>query len=79
MNISIFLIAIIWAYLYNSFFGWNWNSQSFEELICDGIFAILVSLSILKQAYQPSVCIEVWRINKIITKRKFKGLENVRK
>ena len=48
MNISIFLIAIIWAYLYNSFFGWNWNSQSFEELICDGIFAILVSLSILR-------------------------------
>ena len=48
MNISIFLIAIFWAYLYNSFFGWNWNSQSFEELICDGIFAILVSLSILK-------------------------------
>ena len=49
MNISIFLIAIFWAYSYNSFFGWNWSSQSCEELICDGIFAILISLSILKQ------------------------------
>jgi len=46
MNISIFLVSIYWAYLYNSYFGWNWNSKSSEEIICDGIFAILISLSI---------------------------------
>ncbi len=48
MNKSIFMLASIWAYIYNSHFGWNWSSQSTEELICDGIFAILMALSVLK-------------------------------
>ena len=48
MNIGIFVIAVVWAYFYNSYFGWNWSSQSVEELFCDGIFAILIALSILK-------------------------------
>lgn len=46
MNIKIFIIAVLWAYFYNSFFGWNWSSKTESELICDGIFAILISLSV---------------------------------
>ena len=46
MNIQIFVVAITWAYIYNSFFGWNWKSKSKEEIICDGIFVILIALSI---------------------------------
>lgn len=47
MNIII-IIALFWAFLYNSYFGWNWSSKSSEEIICDGIFAILIALSVLK-------------------------------
>lgn len=46
MNIQIFIVSIFWAYVYNSYFGWNWNSKSAEEIICDGIFAILLSIAI---------------------------------
>ena len=46
MNIGILLVAIAWAYIYNSHFGWNWNAKSGDELICDGIFAILLCLAI---------------------------------
>lgn len=48
MNIGIFVIAVVWAYFYNSHFGWNWSSQSPEEVICDGIFAILMAMAVLK-------------------------------
>lgn len=47
MNKNIFFIAIVWAIIYNSFFGWNFIANTFEELMCDGVFAILISLSIL--------------------------------
>lgn len=47
MNVTMFVMAIVWVYMYNSHFGWNWSSKSSEEVICDGIFAILISLSIL--------------------------------
>ena len=46
MNIAIFVVSIVWAYIYNSHFGWNWSSKTSEEIICDGIFAILICLSI---------------------------------
>jgi hypothetical protein len=46
MSIPLFAIAIVWAYMYNSFFGWNFSSKSTEEVICDGIFAILLALSV---------------------------------
>ena len=46
MNYSIFAVSICWAFIYNSYFGWNWTSKSGEEIICDGIFAILMTLSI---------------------------------
>lgn len=46
MNSTIFILALVWAYLYNSRFGWNWSSKSSEEVICDGIFAILMALSV---------------------------------
>lgn len=42
MNKSIFILALVWAYMYNSHFGWNWSS-----IICDVIFAILIALSML--------------------------------
>lgn len=54
MNLTIFTIALFWAYTYNSHFGWNWSSKSGEEIICDGIFAILMALSIgFKEGTQP--------------------------
>lgn len=46
MNITILTLALVWSYMYNSHFGWNWTSKSSEEIICDGIFAILMALSI---------------------------------
>ena len=46
MNPIIFVLALVWAYMYNSHFGWNWSSKSSEEVICDGIFAILMALSV---------------------------------
>ena len=46
MNTGILAVAIAWAYIYNSHFGWNWSSKSGEEIICDGIFAILICLSV---------------------------------
>ena len=46
MNIGTLVVAIAWAYIYNSHFGWNWSSKSGEEIICDGIFAILICLSV---------------------------------
>ena len=49
MNIDIFILALVWAYMYNSFFGWNFSTQSPEELICDGIFAVLMAMSLLKK------------------------------
>ncbi len=46
MNITIVVIALAWAVIYNNFFGWNFSSKTPEEIICDGIFAILMSMSI---------------------------------
>ena len=46
MNLTIFTLALFWAYTYNSYFGWNWSSKSGEEIICDGIFAILMAFSV---------------------------------
>lgn len=46
MNLTIFALALFWAYIYNSHFGWNCSSASSEEVICDGIFAILMALSV---------------------------------
>jgi hypothetical protein len=48
VNISAFMVAILWAFMYNSHFGWNWSSKSSEEVICDGIFAVLIAISISK-------------------------------
>lgn len=48
MNINIFFISIVWAFIYNDHFGFNWSSKSGEEVICDGIFAILIAISINK-------------------------------
>jgi uncharacterized membrane protein len=44
---TIFIIAMLWAYVYNSHFGWNFKSQSNDELLCYGIFLIISSLYIL--------------------------------
>ena len=46
MDIRILVVAIAWAYIYNSHFVWNWKAKSGDELICDGIFAILICLSV---------------------------------
>lgn len=48
MNMKLFILALIWAYMYNSHFGWDLNliSSNTDEVICDGIFAILMALSI---------------------------------
>lgn len=46
MNIGILAVAITWAFISNSYFGWNWKAKSGDELICDGIFAILLCLAI---------------------------------
>jgi len=48
MNTTIFIISIVWAFIYNNHFGFNWTSKSSEEIICDGIFAILICMSIIK-------------------------------
>lgn len=48
MNISVLFLATVWAFMYNSHFGWNWSSKSNEEIICDGIFSILIAISISK-------------------------------
>ncbi len=47
MSFFVFIIALIYAYSVNSFFGINWFPQSFEELVADGILAILFCIALI--------------------------------
>lgn len=39
-----FLVAYFFI-IQNSYFGWNAFPQSSEELICDGVFLVLLSIA----------------------------------
>lgn len=41
----LFLIALLFAFEQNRYFGWNWTPQSYAELIADGVTAILFALA----------------------------------
>lgn len=43
---NIILISWIYYIIYNSYFGWNWDSQSDAESNCDTIFKIIVYVGI---------------------------------
>jgi len=48
MNYRIFFISIVFWIIETNYFGWNTGPNSPEEVICDGIFTILVALAVLK-------------------------------
>lgn len=45
MKIGPFIVAAAYFYIENSYFSWNTWPKSREELICDGIGAILLALA----------------------------------
>lgn len=38
------IVLLVWAWMYNSYFGHNWLPQSDAEVICDGITVIGILL-----------------------------------
>ena len=48
MNLNIFIIAAVYAYWQNSYFGWNYFPKSDAEIISDGIAAILFALAFFR-------------------------------
>lgn len=42
----IFLISQIWLLTETGHYGWNWSAGSDAELLCDGIGAVLMAMSI---------------------------------
>lgn len=46
MNWCIYSIAIIFGIIKMNFFGWHFEPQSGEEVICDGIMFLMFALSI---------------------------------
>ena len=47
------IVTFLFAVNYNAYFGHNWMPQSDAEVICDGIFVLLFSLSVV--GYKPAV------------------------
>ena len=47
MNIYIFFVAVVFGLVETSYFGWNFFPSTDAELVCDGIFLLL-----LTQAFQ---------------------------
>ena len=45
--IVIFVIAMLYAWVMNSYFGNNWKPASPEEVIADGIVCLLFAIAIL--------------------------------
>lgn len=43
------LIALAWVYylIYNTYFGWNWHSESISESNCDTIFKIIIYVGLI--------------------------------
>jgi hypothetical protein len=50
MNIKIFIIAIIFWLEETSYFGWNLGAKSNEELLCDWLALLILSLAFQKRA-----------------------------
>lgn len=47
MNWPIFIVACIFWWMQNQYFGWNAKPQSDAEMIVDGITVILIALAII--------------------------------
>jgi len=47
MNYNIVFTAILFGFMENQYFGWNFTPQSPAELICGGIVMVIFSLSFL--------------------------------
>ena len=45
MNIQIFFIAIIYGITKIGYFGWNYESISDAEMICNGIMFLILALA----------------------------------
>jgi hypothetical protein len=47
LNLWLWLLALIFWWEQNQYFGWNWQPKSDAELIADGLTVLLFALSIL--------------------------------
>lgn len=48
VNVPILIVAVIYIFFMNKYFGNNWLPQSNAEVICDGIGAMIIALAFLK-------------------------------
>jgi hypothetical protein len=46
MNKRILLLAAVYFFIENSYFGWNFAPASAAELICDGANMVLLALAV---------------------------------
>lgn len=44
-----FFVAVVFWVQANRYFGWHWTPQSDAELLADGIFMLLLALSVPSQ------------------------------
>jgi hypothetical protein len=48
MNLWIFLMGLVFWWMQNDYFGWNWKPKSEAELVCDGIVILVWALAVAK-------------------------------